>query len=102
MSILSDFLDVNKPSPPKRASARQPRLTLEDQRSAQHIDARMALMRSAHASLQDGQALVITARRDIRSEPNGARVTHVVTYRTTDRQKATKESTHARLEKRAA
>ncbi len=102
MSILSDFLDVNKPSPPKRASARQPRLTLEGQRSAQPVDARMALMRSAHASMQNGQPLVISATRNIVPEPNGARVTHTVTYRSTDRRPATKESTHSRLERRAA
>ncbi len=62
----------------------------------------VAPMRAAHASMQNGQPLVISAARNIVPEPGGARVTHTVTYRSTDRAKATKESTHARLEKRAA
>jgi hypothetical protein len=62
----------------------------------------VAPMRAAHASMQDGQPLVISATRNIVPEPGGARVTHVVTYRSTDRAKATKESTHARLERQAA
>ncbi len=62
----------------------------------------VAPMRAAHASMQNGQPLVISAARNIVPEPGGARVTHTVTYRSTDRAKATKESAHARLERRAA
>ncbi len=62
----------------------------------------VAPMRAAHASLQNGQPLVISATRNIVPETNGARVTHTVTYRSTDRAKATKESAPARLERRAA
>ncbi len=63
----------------------------------------VAPMRAAHASMQNGQPLVISATRNIVPVPGGARVTHTVTYRSTDRAKATKKSTHALLEgKRAA
>jgi hypothetical protein len=62
----------------------------------------VAPMRAAHASMLNGQPLVISATRNIIPEPGGARVTHTVTYRSTDRQKATKEGTHQRLEEKRA
>jgi hypothetical protein len=62
----------------------------------------VAPMRAAHASIQNDQPLVISATRNIVPVSGGARVTHTVTYRSTDRAKATKESAHARLERQAA
>jgi hypothetical protein len=62
----------------------------------------VATVRAAHASLKDGHALVISACRNIVREPGGVRVTHTVTYRSTERQKATKASANALLDRERA